>query len=1049
MHYQTYSFHPSLRANRLPCERSRQGFALVIALSLMAFVLLLLLSMTALTRVESSVADQSMRQTTARQNALLGLQLAVGQLQQQMGPDQRVSYTAGILDSDPYDPDTLLDVPDERAHWTGVRAVSPDAEGEPVQTFEQWLVSGYTLLDQADVSSAVVDDATIDLTGGSSPVKAGKVSIASAGDSSGSYAYWIGDEGVKAKANIESTVGADTLRSAERFGIQVVDGLDWFVDHEADAARAFSWPALEIAANGDADSSLLQERFHDLTFYSHGLLTDTVEGGFKKDLTSELFGATPSLTGPIFEPLSGTATVADPGGPLWEQARSWLAITADGSGNYPVQASSDTQAGLHPVLAGFQLYWVPTYTPSSSGGNPRARMNLMPAVVLWNPYNVPLEDQSYTVTYGKTYMDNGNFAYFNVVLDNWELEDVSTGTTASIQKSQLILTLNSGRLEPGQAIVFSPPGASALSTSGNTLTRGYRPSACYYFYTSLTLAAPYEYRYDKGQINRVHGLLLERGTGNGAEPLQAVYYMADGDSNLSTANSMTMQQTPSGAPINTVDAFGYKFLQTTTDNVSFWGAGASLLPGMRSWLAHLNPRARIKGPIPTVYEDGGYNRSVSNNPSFASARQESDVNMDLGFVSFGDQVSVGHSENSMVDTAAFFEAPPSRADLHSIGQMMHFPLYNDGSSGADEEARMESSIRNARFGNLIPAYAVGSSEADPNIELDATERTWGGSPSEARYFSFQGVHHDYSYKLNRALWDRYFFSTVPAGGGLPENPRLVSIAEDGSLPRDDVDTAAEDLMVNGAFNVNSVSVEAWKALLASFYGLPVGGESDSDSHSPILRVRDPLEGPVDNSSTDVTDDFESYAGYRRLSDAQIEELAERIVEEVKLRGPFGSMAEFINRMPERDGRYSEDSDAFRLRGTLAAAIAKTAINAGLRRPSVEVIASGSSGIEAAAEAGWRSEGLPGWLTQADLLQRLGPVLTVRSDTFRIRAYGESINSVTGDAVKARCEAIVQRMPEFVYQGQVGETAAEIETKQTEQGRRFAIVDFRWLSEDEI
>lgn len=60
------------------------------------------------------------------------------------------------------------------------------------------------------------------------------------------------------------------------------------------------------------------------------------------------------------------------------------------------------------------------------------------------------------------------------------------------------------------------------------------------------------------------------------------------------------------------------------------------------------------------------------------------------------------------------------------------------------------------------------------------------------------------------------------------------------------------------------------------------------------------------------------------------------------------------------------------------------------------------------------EGSSANLTQGDLLQALGSQLSARSDTFVIRAYGESTDPISGEVVaSARCEAVVQRIAEPV------------------------------------
>ena len=105
----------------------------------------------------------------------------------------------------------------------------------------------------------------------------------------------------------------------------------------------------------------------------------------------------------------------------------------------------------------------------------------------------------------------------------------------------------------------------------------------------------------------------------------------------------------------------------------------------------------------------------------------------------------------------------------------------------------------------------------------------------------------------------------------------------------------------------------------------------------------------------------------------------------------------------------------------------------------------------AASFGHPSTLAPGWLTQADVLGPLGPLLTVRSDTFLVRAYGDTANPATGSVEgRAWCEAVVQRVPDYVDSVDAADTAADAlsETNRI-YGRRFEIVRFRWLSADEV
>ena len=158
---------------------------------------------------------------------------------------------------------------------------------------------------------------------------------------------------------------------------------------------------------------------------------------------------------------------------------------------------------------------------------------------------------------------------------------------------------------------------------------------------------------------------------------------------------------------------------------------------------------------------------------------------------------------------------------------------------------------------------------------------------------------------------------------------------------------------------------------------------------------------------------------------------------MKARGPFQSIAEFVNR------RLIDDT-ATGNSGALQTAIENSNFNTdfGLDAPK------NNSELTSGSPSGNTSDGAATQIIQADLLNRLAPSITVRGDTFRIRTYGEV--TIGTQTVKAWCEAVVQRSHDFVDRSQMSTTDNSLlnVTNQT-FGRRFNIVSFRWLSESEI
>ena len=131
--------------------------------------------------------------------------------------------------------------------------------------------------------------------------------------------------------------------------------------------------------------------------------------------------------------------------------------------------------------------------------------------------------------------------------------------------------------------------------------------------------------------------------------------------------------------------------------------------------------------------------------------------------------------------------------------------------------------------------------------------------------------------------------------------------------------------------------------------------------------------------------------------------------------PSRSVAEFLNR------------------GIIANAIDQTNINT-----------TTSSTYEDASATTKMPRNSPAFLNQADVLNTIAPFIQARSDTFRIRAYGDAINPITGRLEgRAWCEAWVQRTPELM------DSSQDIQGSATGLGRKFKIVHFKWLDESQI
>ena len=153
-----------------------------------------------------------------------------------------------------------------------------------------------------------------------------------------------------------------------------------------------------------------------------------------------------------------------------------------------------------------------------------------------------------------------------------------------------------------------------------------------------------------------------------------------------------------------------------------------------------------------------------------------------------------------------------------------------------------------------------------------------------------------------------------------------------SLPQEDAySKMAAYQMVKGPFNINSTNVEAWKATLASLsreeivtiWPKSAAYDALTPDQAPVLPMALLNGGPdgvaTDPNNIDTDDRTIPWNSYQTLDNDELETLATSIVEQVRLRGPFLSMSEFVNR---RIGPNSGETRS----GALEAAIGDAQIN---------------------------------------------------------------------------------------------------------------------------
>ncbi len=994
-------------------RQTRHGFALIITVVLVAFLVLILVGLATFTRVETQVADNTEALSRARQNALAGLSLAVGQLQEHLGRDERVTARSELIGGVG---------PGNNAFITGVW--NTNIAGNLPATPDAWLISGTEgaappnstagLQDASTAVSAAFDDdngwvfvvynnsvgtaladrprrvrlakQAIEVPRAAIPGLGGAGNVAI-----GHYAYWVGDEGVKASAAVVAPdystltydnggTGGDawnnavasntaetgaTLRSRLAQFAQPYRRLDHFypgMDYTigstmAELGRVTDLPQLQFVTNSVAAPATrlanFRARFHDITPLARGVLARTDAGNaagtdrLRADLSATAAAIAPATSAVndywVTRPFEFSTNPPDVLGAYYRIA-----------GRKDAAAGSNLSFSLAPVLSEAGLFVA--FGPPPGGGN----MSLIATVVgeFWNPYAATLRADSNLRVLVRTGPDP---IEFRITDTDSTVHIITVGANTDIVSGVVAANQDFG---PGAVLQFTTTdtGQFSATTVGGQVT-------------SFNSGQPAN-DVDSCELPQIEagGLIiqLQENTGSGWATLQE-FALAGRDAEADVA--------PGGAD-GIVAGYGFELHRDF---------------GLWSNPNHPSGNARDPRSADFVTDDHlaalSLGRANSNwSPNASENNVPSDVAEGAPF------------ENA--SSIVLFDLP--RQEIISVAQLMHMPgrrpyelIHGANDRGLFDRAFVSTVPRNAANWNYIT-----QARPNPFLEVFMPERAPGAE-----------------------IGDATDSATVVA------DKRRDSL-RDGAI-------SSRFQLIRGAFNINSTSSAAWAAVLGSrieawdtqedaaatvnraFFRVPHGAQEKGLANLVITNI---AEDNPNAPSGALLDDASALAAIgRRLTSAEVTALADAIVAEITARGrPFASLAEFV-------GAPSADpSDGTRT--LLQKAIDDSGVNNVLTDTPTESYRHSAGAI-----------------TPADIITAIAPFMSARSDTFKIRVYGDARNPVTETVTsRAWCEAIVQRIPDLAEDP----TAAAADVVRANPndyrfGRKFQIISFRWLTSDDL
>lgn len=1132
------------------------GFALIAALTLMILLVMVAVGLLSLASISLRAGGQNTARAEAEANARLALMLAIGELQQLLGPDQGITAPSGIFDTDPESTE-LAGM--KHRHLTGVwQARSETLAQMPdysrTQSFRRWLVSNANdapvKLPEFVSQGSLTDPVFMVDASDSSPedrVQAGRLPVGS-----GNLAWWVGDENCKAFINPrddadrkDNAPTADLLAGFSTpgpHGILSLDGFREFPSNTVTSDKLISMGTLPLVkTTADPDKF-----FHDLSPHPRSVLANVTSGGLRKDLSLYLErsdinwlqgwgrqeGASSLPRGPLGP--NGKIALSPPDEHdvlAWKHLHHWYSMHRRQLANQqdlPVSAMLNTTPAIDPVSNPAWNSGVIRITPvvvrlqmlvslglqgQTGTSNYNIRMYSYPVVTLWNPYNVPMRVTEWStflhtlplehtvfkggvkhqLTGGGTYNGNYNWGWPHGNMTMRVGGSTGPGLVFAPGEAKT-LTYNSSESGGFNAhnMIESPPawlptragqprdlgvisGRSSERLSVSTALATWETSNT--SYAGQQFQTTFDFRCEPRAVHGGHPARFQ----NQMFSSQVAWRHEANNPRVAFISERNFPSTTLGDLNNNPMPFLHLDIRLKTlDEVA--------LPN-KTWLHNIpfHPYAAVTSTAKHSRQGVDAATTFYAHPYTVTFEQVSGLE---GV--FQNRPFFGPS-NRPGGQSRIVSAPVPLAPLTSLAQLQNIPLL-------PIEALNWSSY-------YFQNHAIGNSFASPGLQPATIRETsfpfhlgqyfpWQGGDIAGRTYDdrswFNSADYtiagapalvvDRSYAANHLLFDEYFFSSMAAQEG-PVFERygtkraLRAVVEDffsgktalpvaayrphnvteanststinlltsrsGAIPEAYLKSASK-LIVDGGFNINSTSVPAWTAVLsAANRKRPVFMPRDNQLSGQARKTHVVSRNP--NPSTGTATEESRWLGYRELTDEEIRQLAEAVVRQVKKRGPFRSLGEFVNR------RRSDDVEMAKY-GALQAALEdpKVDINSNYRGAAKELkpadIAAARYKFPEAA-LGSRYQGTPAYINQADILTPIAPIMQARSDTFVIRGYGEARSADrTRITARAWCEAVVQRVPDYVDATDSPEVVRDQLQSQANRlfGRRFVMKSFRWL-----